>query len=177
CDLLPLPVSDALATGDSAAPGLRVDRLDIGKESFGRERHFGEVDQMRRTPVLRRRAVTWLPAGERRGAGEKAGVAPHDDIDLDAAEARVVERVAHQRERHVARGGREPGRVVVLEKIVVDGLRHVEAAELVAGRGRLLAHDAAGVGRGVAADVEEIADIIPAAAVEDLLAISLVWLV
>jgi hypothetical protein len=67
--------------------------------------------------------------------------------------------------------------VVVLEKIVVDRLRHVEAPEIVASRGRLLAHDAASVGRVVAANIKEIADIVSAAAVEDLLAIGLVRLV
>jgi hypothetical protein len=67
--------------------------------------------------------------------------------------------------------------VVVLQEIVVDGLRHVEAAEVVAGLSRLLADDAAGVGRVVAADIEEIADIMRAGAVEDLLAVGLVGLV
>ena len=67
--------------------------------------------------------------------------------------------------------------MIVLQEIVVDGLRHMEAAEVVAGGGRLLADDAAGVGRVVAADIEEIADVVGAGAVEDLLAIGLVGLV
>ena len=53
----------------------------------------------------------------------------------------------------------------------------MEAAEVVAGFRSLLAHDAAGVGRVVAADIEEIADVMSAGAVEDLLAIGLVRLV
>ena len=44
------------------------------------------------------------PASKRGGGSEEACVSPHDHIDLDAAEARIVERVAHQGERHVARG-------------------------------------------------------------------------
>ena len=125
----------------------------------------------------RRGAVGRGAARDRRGRGEEARVPPHDDIDLDAAEARIVERVPHQREADIARRRRETRRVVVLQEIVVDRLRHVEAAELVAGGGRLLAHDAAGVGQVVAADIEEIADVVRAAAVEDLLAIGLVRLV
>ena len=67
--------------------------------------------------------------------------------------------------------------MVVLEKIVVDGLRHMEAAKLVSRLRRLLAYDAAGVGRVVAANIEEIANVVPAAAVENTLAIGLVGLV
>ena len=115
--------------------------------------------------------------GERGRRGKKARVPPHDDIDLDAAEARIVEPVSHQRERHVARGRGEAGRVVVLDKVVVDGFRHMEAAQFVGGGRRLFAHDAAGIGGVVAADIEEIADVVPPAAIEDLLAIDLVRLV
>ena len=67
--------------------------------------------------------------------------------------------------------------MVVLKEIVVDRFRHMEAAKLVTGRGSLLADDAAGVRRVVAADIEEIADVVAAAAFEDLLAIGLVRLV
>ena len=102
---------------------------------------------------------------------------PHHHIDLDAAEARIVQRIPHMGERHEARGGGKARRVVVLQEIVVDRLGHMEAAQLVAGGGRLLAHDAAGVGGIVAADIEEIADVGLAAALEDLLAIGLVRLV
>src|SRR5262249_62024583 len=63
------------------------------------------------------------------------------------------------------------------ENIVRDAVRDGEAARRGAPGGGLPAHDGAGVGRVVAADIEEIADVVPAAAVEDLLAIGLIGLV
>ena len=103
-DLLAGLVADAFAHRDLAAPELGVDRLDIGEEGFRRERHLGEIDEMRRRPVRWIGAIARRPASERGGGGEEAGVPPHDHVDLDAAEARIVERVPHQRERDVARG-------------------------------------------------------------------------
>jgi hypothetical protein len=132
---------------------------------------------MRRRPVGGKSAIACLATGQRSGGGEEASIPPHHHIDLDAAQARIVERVAHMGERHVARSGGKARRVVVLQEIVVDGLGHVKAAQLIPGGGRLLAHDAAGVGGIVAADIEEIADVVGAAASEDLLAIGLVRLV
>ena len=102
---------------------------------------------------------------------------PHHHIDLDAAEARIVEGIAHMGERHEARGGGKARRVVVLQEIVVDRLGHMEAAQLVAGGGRLLAHDAGGVGGVVAADVEEVLDVVLFEALEDFFAVFFVRLV
>ena len=50
-DLLAVLVADAFADRDLAAPELGVDRLDIGEEGVGRERHLRQIDEMRRGPV------------------------------------------------------------------------------------------------------------------------------
>src|SRR5262249_14458458 len=92
-NLIALLVTNTFADRDLAPAELRIDCLDVGKESVGGERHFGEVDQMRRWPVLGRGSIGRCSASKRRGRGEETRVTPHDDIDLDAAEARIVERI------------------------------------------------------------------------------------
>jgi hypothetical protein len=67
--------------------------------------------------------------------------------------------------------------MVRAHEVVVDGLGDVEAAEIDAGFLRELGDDAAGVGRVVAPDIEEVADIAGLAGVQDLLAVLAIGLV
>ena len=176
-DLIAGRVTDAFADGDLAAPERRVDGLHVAQKLVHDEGDLGHVDQMRRGPLGRILVGVPDAARQRRRCGEEAGIAPHDYIDLDAAEAGVVERIAHMGKCDEARRGGKARCVVVFLQVVIDGLRHMEAVHLVARFGRLLAHDAAGVGGIVAADIEEIADVVLAAALEDLGAIGIVGLV
>ncbi len=124
------------------------------------------------------RAVFGMTAGEHAGGSEKAGVATHDHIDrLDAREREIVEIVAEHRAGDVAGGRAITRRVIVDTQFVVDGFGDVIGAELVAFLCGQVVDDAGGVGRVVAADVEEIADVVLLEAVENFLAIGRVRLV
>jgi hypothetical protein len=95
----------------------------------------------------------------------------HHDTDVDARQRGVVE--VHTREglRHEACSRREAGGVVVGDQVVVDRLRNVDRAQRVVGLGRLFADDAHGVRRVIAADVEEVLDLVHAQHLEDFLAV------
>jgi hypothetical protein len=67
--------------------------------------------------------------------------------------------------------------VVVLDQIVVDSFRNVDAAQVVAGLARFIVDDANGVRGIVAAGVKEIADLVRPQDLEDLLAILQIRLV
>ena len=89
------------------------------------ERPLGQVDQVR--------AVVRVHARQRGGGGQEAGVAAHDDVDLDARQRAVVEVVAHERQGDELGAAAEAGRVVVLAQVVVDRLGDVEAVQVVVG--------------------------------------------
>ena len=74
---------------DDAAAESRIDRIDIVEELRHRECLFRRIDQMRR--IVRR----LLPAGG--GGGEEAGMAAHDDGDIDAGHGAEIEIHADER--------------------------------------------------------------------------------
>ena len=141
-------VGDAFGDGDEAAAVLLDAGLDVGDELVDAERALGQVDQVRAGP--------FVGAGEGGGGGQEAGVAAHDDVDLDAGQRRVVEVVAHERLRDELGGGSEAGGVVVFAQVVVDGLGDVEAVQLVLVLLGRLVDDVGGLGGVVAADVADV---------------------
>jgi len=131
-------LADALADGDETAAAFGINAIHVGEELFFGERSFGHVDEMG--------AIFIVLAGQNGGGGEEAGMAAHDDVNLDAGQGAVVVVVAHDG------GGDEPGcrakagRVIVDAQIVVDGLGNVEDLQLVALLGGKLADDSGSVG-------------------------------
>ena len=117
-------------------------------------------------------------AAERRGGGEEAGVAAHDHADVHAGQGAVVQVGAGEGLAHEL-GRRAEARAVIgaAGQVVVDGLGHVHADEVVAGGLGLLVDDAAGIGRVVAAAVEEVADVVRLHDLEHLQAVLDVGLV
>ena len=152
-------VGDAFGDGDEAAAVFGDAGLDVGDELVDAERALGQVDEVR--------AGAFVGAGEGGGGGQEAGVAAHDDVDLDARQRRVVEVVAHEGLRDELGGGSEAGGVVVFAQVVVDGLGDVEAVELVLVLLGRLVDDVGGLGGVVAADVEEVADVVLLELLED----------
>ena len=98
--------------------------------------------------------------------GDPAGVAAHhlehEHLGRGLRHRRDVERRFAHRRRDVLRDRAETGTVVGHREIVVDGLRHVHGDERIAQSLRDLRHLEAGVGRVVAAVVEEVADVVRA---------------
>ena len=72
-------------------------------------------------------------------------MAPHHHADIDARQRRIVEIGAGEGLGDEARGRRETGCVVVLDQIVVDRLRDMDAAQRVSGGLCFFADDAHGV--------------------------------
>ena len=110
-------------------------RLHVGEEFIDVESALGQVDEMR--PVVGKFAR------QRRGGGEEAGVAAHDDRDIDARQRGVVEVGAHEGLGDEARRRGEARRVVEADEVVVDGLGDVDGADRIAGLVRLFGHDPA----------------------------------
>ena len=100
-DRLALLVVDAFGDGDDAAPVPLERRLHVGEELVDDEGALGQIDQVR--------AVVGKFARQRRGRGEKAGVAAHHHRAIDALQRQIVEIGAHERLRDEARGGGKPG--------------------------------------------------------------------
>ncbi len=162
-------VAYTFADGDDAAAEFLIDTFDVGEEFFHRDRTFGDVNQMR--------AIVFAGLGQGRGAGQEAGMASHDDVDLDARQSPVVEVVAHDGTGHELGGGAVAGAVVGDAEVVVDGLGDVEGPEVIAGLFGHVVDDVAGVGAVVAADVEEIADVAFLEDFQDLGTVGLIRLV
>ena len=141
----------SLGDGADAAAVFLHRRLHVFDETVERERNFGKIDEMR--------TVVGAFAGERARRREEAGVASHDDVDLDAAERAVVEIVALQRRRHESRGAAEARRMVAAAQIAVDRLGDVVDDERITGLLRLFGDDSRGIGGIIAADVVEVADV------------------
>ena len=91
-------VADAFAHGDLAAPELGVDRLDIGEEGVGRERHLRQIDEMRRRGA--RREGPSLAASRQRGRSQEPPVAQRRRHARAVVHARIRPR------RHAARPAR-----------------------------------------------------------------------
>ena len=98
-------------------------------------------------------------------------MAPHDHAHIDTGQGRIVQIGPGKGLRHKARRGWEARRVVVADQIVVNGLGDVDAAQRVIGFERLLAHDAHGVRRIVATDVEKVLNLMRLQDLENLLAV------
>ena len=162
-DRPPRGVVDAFADGNHAAAVAFMRSLHVGQEAVDLEHPLGHVDEVR--------AVVWELLAQRAGRGQEAGVAAHHDADVNAGQRGVVEVGAGKGQRHEARRTGETRRVVVEHEVVVDRLRDVDAAQRVAGLGGLLGDDAHGVRRVVAADVEEVLDLVRLEHLEHLLAV------
>ena len=98
----------------------------IVDEARHREAALRHVDQMRA-------AVPVKPPG-RSGCGQEAGVAAHDDADIDAGQRAEIEIDAEEGAGDELAGRNEARRVVVLDQIVVDGLRRMHEGHRAAGR-------------------------------------------
>jgi hypothetical protein len=101
----------------------------------------------------------------------------HHHAHVHAGQRGVVEVGAGKGLGHEARRAGEARRVVVEHQVVVDGLRDVDAAQRVAGLGAPLRPRCARCRRVVAADVEEVLDLVRAQHLEHLLAVGQVGLV
>ena len=137
--------------------------LHVGEKSVDDEGALRQIDEMR--------TVIGELARQRRGRGQESGVAAHDNGAIDAFEGRIVEIGAGEGLGHEARGGRKARDMIEADQIVVDRLRHVHGAKLMVPLLGLVRDDAHGVGRVVAADVEERVDLMRLQDLEDLLAI------
>ena len=115
-----------LANGDHGAAQAAVDGLDIRREAGEGKRALGEVNKMRR--------VVGFVAGERRGGGEPAGVAPEDLDHCDAGQRAIVRSDVAQRVREETGGGGISGRVIGSGDVVVDGFGDADNADLHARR-------------------------------------------
>ena len=127
------------------------------------ERDFRQADH--------RRALAILVLRERGGGGQPARVAPHDFHDGHGFE--VVNRgITHQlldRRADVFGGRAVARRVVGVGQIVVDRLGNADKADVAADFGGVVAQFEDGIHAVVAADIEEVADIIAAQHVENFL--------
>ena len=150
-DRLALFVADALRHRYDTTTELFHRRLDVLYESIKRERTLRKIDQVGTIVLVR--------AGKRGSGSQKASVTAHDDIDLHSAECAVVEIIALDRTSHKSCRRGEPRRMVATAQIVVDRLRDMVDNERIAILLRLFADDSCGIGRIVAADVEEEAHI------------------
>ncbi len=140
-------IVDAFGYRDDAAAEPVVHRLDLGQEFGCVEAALGQINQVR--------AIVLDGACGGGCGGQESGVAAHHDGDVNARQRAVVEVGADECLGHEARRRGIAWRVVAFHQVVVDGLGDVDAAQVVAFLRRLLADDAGGLGRVVAADVEE----------------------
>ncbi|MDT4863598.1 hypothetical protein FQZ97_983110 [compost metagenome] len=102
---------------------------------------------------------------------------PHHHAHVHAGQRGVVEVGTGKGLCHEARRRGKAGRVVVAHQVVVDGLGDVDRTQRVVRLARLFAHDAHRVRRIVAADVEEVLDLVGPEHLEDFLAVLQVGLV
>ncbi|MNT13149.1 hypothetical protein D3C72_1481080 [compost metagenome] len=112
------------------------------------------------------RGVVLAGAGQAGGRGQPAGVAAHRLVDEDAGGGlghgrHVQRRFAHGHGRVLGRRA-EAGAGVGHRQVVVDGLGHADAGQVVAGAFCQLRYLQGGVGRVVAAVVEEPAHVVGA---------------
>lgn len=116
------------------------------------------------------------PCGGRCG-GQKPGMAAHHYRDVNARQRAIVKVGSHERLGHESRRRGKAWGVVVFHQIVVDGLGNVDGAQVVALLRRLLADDAHGIGRIVAADIQEPGRAVGLQRCEDVPAIGQIGLV
>ena len=156
-------IVDALGHGHDAAAVAFVSRLHVMQELLQVEHPLGQINQVRTV-------VRELLAQCRRG-GQEPGVPAHHDADINAWQRSVVQIHAGKGLGHETRGRWIAWRVVVADQVVVDGLGDVDGAQRVARFVRLFTDDAHGIGRVVAANIEEMLDLVRAQHLEDGVAV------
>ena len=160
---------DPFTHRDHAAAVLAVDAIHVGQEVLGVEVPLRAVDQVR--------AIIRVGSAQGAGRGEEASVAPHDHGDVDPGQGAVIQVGAHKGQGNEAGRRGEARGVVVEDQVVVDGLGHMDAPEVVTCRVGLGVDDTRGVRAVVAADIEEVAHVMRLEHLEDALAILLIRLV
>ena len=153
CDEHAVLVVDALGDHHHAVAPLIHDPLHVLKELIHIEVGLRQVDQI--GPVARSRGYTG-------GAGQPSGVTAHD---LHDDRGIIIVHVAipahlHAAGDHVLGGGGEAGAMVRAIQVVVDGLGHADDPTDVLFLLEEFADLIAGVHGVVAADIEEVADIV-----------------
>ena len=167
---LPVPARpDALRNRHHAAAVLPVNAVDVGQKAVDGERALRQVEEMG--------AVVVVPAGQRGGGRQPAGVSAHDHGDVDAQQGAIVGVGPPERAGDEAGGRGIAGAMVVDGQIVVDRFRDMDGPQLVAFPLGVLGDDPHRVGGIVAADVEEVANLALLEDVEDALAVLFVRLV
>ena len=158
-------VGDAFADGDHAASVLGVNLLDVLDEFLLVEGDFGQINKVR--------SGIGALAAEGGGGGQEAGMAAHDDVDLDPLERAVVEVIANEGLGDELGRRAEAGAMIGAEEVVIDGLGDMEDEKVVIlGHGDLV-DNVGGLGRVVAANVEEVAHVVRLQDVEHFLALGL----
>ena len=148
--------ADALAGDHHAVADALDHRLHAGEEIGFVVDAFGEQDEVRRI----------VPAYARKpgGGGQPAGVAAHRLVDEHLGRGlghrRHVQRAFAHRDRGVLRRRAEARAAVGDREVVVDGLGHADAGQRIAEFGGQLRDLERGVGRIVAAVVEEPAHVV-----------------
>ena len=123
------------------------------------------------------RAVVGIFLGEHRGRGEKSRVPAHDNRDVNAGKAAVIEIEPGKGKAHEPARRAEPRAVVGDPQVVVDGLGDVYHPQFVPGLFCVFIHNLAGVGGVVAADIVEIPHVMSLENLEYFLAVFLVGFV
>ena len=145
-------IRDAFRNSDRAEAVLLVNAFHIAEKLVHFKGALGDVNQVR--------TVVDILASQGGRGGEESRVTTHHHADVNALQRTVVEVDAGEGLGDKAGCGAEARAVVVLLEIVVDGLGNVNGAQLVVRFLRLLVDDAYRVGRIIAADVEEVADVV-----------------
>ena len=162
-------VGNSFRNSDRAHSKLRVHTVDISEEFLGIEGALRHIDEVR--------TIVVVLATEGGSSGEEAGVTAHHDTDVDALERAVVEVDAGECLSDETGCGAEARAVVVFHQVVVDRLGNVDRAQFVVCLLRLFVDDTDGVGRVVATDIEEVADVVGLHDLEHAGAVFLIGLV
>lgn len=145
-------IGDSFGNGDGDEAVLLVNAVHIRQELVRIKGTLRQVNEVR--------TVIHILTGQCGGCGEEACMTAHYNADIDAAQRTVVQIHSSECLADEASGRAEARAVVVLLKVIVDGLRNVDGAQVVVRSFCLLVHDADGVRGIVTADVEEIADVV-----------------
>src|SRR5262249_6118259 len=154
-DVGPVAVHQPLAGHDEDAPQPAVHLADVGQEALGAEGDLRDVDQVRR--------LVLAAAGQPGGGRDPAGVAAHQLGGGDRVEGVHGLGVAaglHDGRGQVLGHAAVARAVVGPHQVVVDGLGHPHHPQLVPLLPGQAVDLVGGVHRVVAADVEEVADVV-----------------
>ena len=169
-DQLAALVVNAFGNGNKDFSVIFIDLTDVIDELVDVKVGLGKIDEI----------GTESGIGRRRGARRKPTcVTAHDLNDADhrlVVDARVKIQL-HARADDIARRGREAGAVIGAIEVVVDRLRNAHDTALITNLLHILADLVAGVHGIVAADIEEIPDIVFLEYLKDLDVIGIVFLI